>query len=59
MNKDTHAETTHGQPRTEGGATAPQEVQNPGERTTPAASGDEDRSRIENAAEDRERTLPK
>ena len=52
-------EKTQELPRTHGGSTAPQDVDNPGQRTTPAASGDADRGRVENAAEDRERTIPK
>ena len=55
----TENERTQNQPPTEGGSTAPQDVDNPGERTTPPATGDQDPGRIDNAAEDRERTIAK
>ena len=51
-------EETQEQPSTSGGLTAPQDVDNPGERTTPPARGDEAPERIENAREDQDRTLP-
>jgi hypothetical protein len=56
---DKHTEKRQEQPQTYGGATAPQDVDNPGQRTTPAASGDADQGRLENAREDQERTIPK
>ena len=52
-------EKTQEQPQTTGGSTAPQDVSNPGERTTPPATGDQDQGRLENAREDQERTIPK
>jgi hypothetical protein len=55
----TENESRQDQPPTEGGSTAPQDVDNPGERTAPAASGDQDQRRMDNAAEDRERTIAK
>jgi hypothetical protein len=58
-NNHTETESRQDQPPTEGGSTAPQDVDNPGERTTPAASGDQDQGRVERAAEDRERTIAK
>ena len=56
---DHHTEKTEEQPAINGGATAPQNVDNPGQRTTPAANGDQDQGRMENAREDQERTIPK
>ena len=59
MSDHNHTDETQEHPRTGGGSTAPQQVDNPSQRTTPAANGDQDRSRLENAREDQERTIPK
>ena len=59
MSHHTHAEKRQEQPRTHGGSTAPQEVDNPSQRTTPAATGDQDEGRMDRAREDQERTIPK
>ena len=59
MSHHTHEESKQDQPQTKGGATAPQKVDNPSQRTTPPATGDQDKGRMDNAREDRERTIPK
>jgi hypothetical protein len=58
-NEDPTDRKTEEQPATQGGRTAPQDVDNPSGRTTPAATGDTDTSRLHNAEEDRERTIAK
>ena len=59
MSHHTHTETKQDEPQTQGGSTAPQDVDNPSQRTTPPATGDQDKARMDNAREDRERTIPK
>ncbi len=45
-------------PPSEGGPTAPQDVDNPSERTSPPGNPEPDPERVHDAEEDQDRTIP-